>query len=146
LQDFPYIPAHIYFICFELLKNSMRAVVETHAKATRLPPIRVVVAEGEEDLAIKISDEGGGIARSGVPYIWTYLYSTAKLPADAAMTPLAGYGCGLPLARVYARYFGGDLSVVSIERFGTDAYVFLKRAAAGASEKLPASMVGGHHS
>jgi pyruvate dehydrogenase kinase 2/3/4 len=37
-----------------------------------------VVAEGGEDVTIKVSDEGGGIPRSGLARIWTYLYSTAK--------------------------------------------------------------------
>lgn len=39
---------------------------------------RLVVAEGGEDVTIKVSDEGGGIPRSGLASIWTYLYSTAK--------------------------------------------------------------------
>lgn len=29
-------------------------------------------------MTIKVSDEGGGIPRSGLASIWTYLYSTAK--------------------------------------------------------------------
>jgi hypothetical protein len=36
-------------------------------------------------------------------------------------------GVGLPLSRVYARYFGGDLQVISMEGYGTDAYVFVRR-------------------
>ncbi len=43
---------------------------------------RLVVAEGGEDVTIKVSDEGGGIPRSGMPNIWTYLYSTAKQPVE----------------------------------------------------------------
>lgn len=43
---------------------------------------RLVVAEGGEDVTIKVSDEGGGIPRSGMSRIWTYLYSTAKQPVD----------------------------------------------------------------
>lgn len=39
---------------------------------------RLVVAEGGEDVTIKVSDEGGGIPRSGLARIWTYLYSTAR--------------------------------------------------------------------
>ena len=34
---------------------------------------------------------------------------------------LAGYGCGLPLSRLYAEYFGGGLDIKSMEGFGTDA-------------------------
>ncbi len=29
-----------------------------------------------------MSDEGGGIPRSGLPKMWTYLYTTAKSPLD----------------------------------------------------------------
>jgi len=60
-------------ICFELLKNSLRAVVERFGvdNEDQFPPIKVVVVEGSEDITIKISDEGGGIPRSAVPMIWT---------------------------------------------------------------------------
>jgi pyruvate dehydrogenase kinase 2/3/4 len=65
----------------------------------------------------QVSDEGGGIPRSGLPRIWTYLYSTAKSPLptmdasgeEGGPAVLAGYGYGLPISRLYARYFGGDL-------------------------------------
>ena len=83
---------------------------------------------------VQVSDEGGGIPRSGVARIWTYMYSTAKVPlpdmeevANTQPTVLAGYGYGLPLSRLYARYFGGDLQVISMEGYGTDAYVHLNR-------------------
>lgn len=57
-------------ILFELLKNSLRAVVERHGVENEddFPPIKVVVVEGKEDLTIKISDEGGGIPRSAVSF------------------------------------------------------------------------------
>jgi len=40
---------------------------------------------------------------------------------------LAGYGFGLPLSRLYARYFGGDLRILSLDGYGTDAYLTLNR-------------------
>lgn len=60
-------------ILFELLKNSLRAVVERYGPDNEdsFPPIKVVVVEGSEDITIKISDEGGGIPRSAIPLIWT---------------------------------------------------------------------------
>jgi hypothetical protein len=42
----------------------------------------VIVVGGEEDLTIKVSDEGGGIKRSEISQIFSYFYSTAKLSAE----------------------------------------------------------------
>ena len=133
---FTYVPSHLHHMLFELLKNSMRAVVEFHDRdLDDLPLIRIVIAEGHEDVTLKVSDEGGGIPRSGMSRIWTYLYTTALLPDPNADTPyhsdfhapFAGLGYGLPISRLYARYFGGDLQVISMEGYGTDAYLHLKR-------------------
>lgn len=48
-----------------------------------------------------------------------------------------GYGYGLPLSRLYARYLLGDLTLTSCEGYGTDAYVFLKAISEEANEMLP---------
>ena len=73
--------------------------------------------------------------------IWSYLFTTAN-PAilnsmlssdDSAVRdfgtqqPLAGLGYGLPISRNYARYFNGDLTIMSIEGYGTDSYIYLPR-------------------
>ena len=52
-----YPPANLYHILFELFKNSMRATVETHHKALSLPKIEVLLAKGEHDVSIRISDQ-----------------------------------------------------------------------------------------
>ncbi|RWV87622.1 hypothetical protein GW17_00050366 [Ensete ventricosum] len=104
-----------------------------------VPPVRIIVADGIEDVTIKISDEGGGIARSGLPKIFTYLYSTAKNPLDENYegvsdgVTMAGYGYGLPISRLYARYFGGDLQIISME--GYDDVLTSKSASIIAKEE-----------
>ncbi|KAG8895939.1 hypothetical protein FRB99_000256 [Tulasnella sp. 403] len=144
---FPYVPGHLSHIVFELLKNSLRAVVERFGTEdeSRLPAIKVVVVEGKEDITIKISDEGGGIPRSAIPLIWTYMYTTMELGAQGFeenvrdsdfKAPMAGFGYGLPLSRLYARYFGGDLKLISMEGYGTDVYIHLNRLSSSA-EPLP---------
>jgi pyruvate dehydrogenase kinase 2/3/4 len=143
--EFPYIEGHLYHVLFELLKNSIRATMEHHLGQDVFPPIKVIIADGQEDVTLKIADEGGGIPRSSLPKIWTYMFTTATIPPEAliqeeyhpgggsehpravGMDPLAGFGYGLPLSRLYARYFGGELSVASMEGFGTDAYVHLAK-------------------
>merc|ERR1711871_13493 len=111
---------------FELLKNSMRAMLEVHGDDS--PPVQVVIAEGDSMMTIKISDEGGGIPRQGLHKLWTYSFTTASSTAGdvtsaSTVAPMAGFGHGLPLSRLYARYWGGDLKIMSMQGFGTDAYV-----------------------
>ena len=121
---------------FETLKNSLRAVAESHGtESDSYPPIKLIVAEGKEDITIKISDEGGGIPRSAIPLVWTYMYTTVKstpsLDPDFNKSdfkaPMAGFGYGLPISRLYARYFGGDLRLLSLDGYGTDVYLHLNR-------------------
>ncbi|CAG8591567.1 3474_t:CDS:10, partial [Paraglomus occultum] len=121
--NFTYVPSHLSHMLFELLKNSLRAVVELLGDdAEDYPHIKVIVAEGKEDITIKISDEGGGIPRSETPLVWTYMYTTAKrqnldpsFNQKEFKAPMAGFGYGLPISRLYAKYFGGDLKLISME-------------------------------
>lgn len=62
---FAYIPTQLHYILLELLKNAMRATVEHHGvnSPENWPPVEVIIADGffNEDVVIKISDEGGGM-------------------------------------------------------------------------------------
>jgi PREDICTED: similar to pyruvate dehydrogenase len=86
-----------------------------------------------------MSDRGGGIPRSLSDCLFDYMYSTAPRPSPSSnsSTPLAGFGYGLPLSRLYARYLQGDLLVNSYEGYGTDAITYLKVLSSEANELLP---------
>lgn len=111
--------------------------------------MRVIVARGEEDVTIKVEDQGGGIARSKLADVWSYkgrwseeasqghaeALNSPTVGGEAA--PLAMHGLGLPLARLYAKYFGGTLHLTPMEGYGTDCYVKLHRLGDQSCENLP---------
>uniref|UniRef100_A0AAY4E0J6 Protein-serine/threonine kinase n=1 Tax=Denticeps clupeoides TaxID=299321 RepID=A0AAY4E0J6_9TELE len=134
-----YVPSHLYHILFELFKNAMRATVETHESSLTLPPIKVRVSLGSEDLTIKMSDRGGGVPLRKIEQLFSYMYTTAPSPVieNARNAPLAGFGYGLPISRLYARYFQGDLQLYSMESYGTSAVIYMKALSSESVERLP---------
>lgn len=144
-------------------------------------------------LALRIRDEGGGVAPANVPHIFSYSFTTARASASAdceieedggpyaaqaiggmaglfsnsmhtpshsksrnsngvvlkpaktsggaglfgdlvargsgissGMGTIAGLGYGLPMSRLYAMYFGGNLEFVSLDGWGSDVFVKLR--------------------
>jgi [3-methyl-2-oxobutanoate dehydrogenase (acetyl-transferring)] kinase len=162
----PYIPSHLDYILYEVLKNAMRATVERHPAARRgLPSVLVRVCAGGGSLTVRVSDQGGGIPEEIASQVWGYGFTTSDLCplgggpgsggsgsggdggsggdvadgggayglqlAAASEAPrqrykLAGLGFGLPLSRLYARYFGGELALQNVPGFGVDVYVTLR--------------------
>ena len=118
--------------------------------APTLPPIKIVVTKGEEDVSIKIADQGGGMPRSVTNRIWTFAHSTLSKEGrtredknDFGKDEFTGghiRGFGLPLARIYARYFGGEVTIKSMEGYGVDAYLYLPVLGV-ACENLPQRVI-----
>uniref|UniRef100_A0A665WS77 Protein-serine/threonine kinase n=1 Tax=Echeneis naucrates TaxID=173247 RepID=A0A665WS77_ECHNA len=142
-QDKPitvvYVPSHLYHMVFELFKNAMRATMELYGDAMEYPAIHTQVALGTEDLTVKVSDRGGGVPLRKIDRLFTYTYSTAPRPSldGSQAAPLAGYGHGLPISRLYARYFQGDLKLYSLEGYGTDAVIYIRALSTESIERLP---------
>lgn len=67
---FPYIPSHIEYMIGELLRNSMQAIVER--PGTQCQPIEVLICEAAQHVIIRVSDQGGGIERDILPYLWSF--------------------------------------------------------------------------
>mmetsp|Transcript_692 Transcript_692/g.1603 ORF Transcript_692/g.1603 Transcript_692/m.1603 type:complete len:418 (-) Transcript_692:248-1501(-) len=120
---------------------------EWHAASKRLPPIRMTITHSEDECRITIEDQAGGIPSESQGKIWSYFTSSAETRADfgsqgnvQANTPslyLAGYGMGLPLSRLYCRYFGGDLTLNSTAGQGTVATIRIRRFQSDCDEPLP---------
>ncbi|KAI5924649.1 pyruvate dehydrogenase kinase [Camillea tinctor] len=76
---FPYILSHLEYIIGELLRNSVQAVIEHHHRcrgttgdAPPPPPIEVTLCEAPRHVIIRISDQGGGVPRDMLPYLWSF--------------------------------------------------------------------------
>ena len=146
-------PHYLNTMVTELLKNSVRAV-EEYKELQEKPKIVVTVCVPKGGtMTVRVSDNGGGIKRSNIELVQSYLYTTAEPAyADPCMldhpkpwetggsvfpdapplssvpcsaSPFAGYGYGLPITKSIANYFGGDFELVSQEGYGTCAYVYL---------------------
>ena len=159
-DEFTFVPHHLQYMVSELLKNSCRASVRkykereaaavfgdattsaTASSNVTIPSIRVIIVKGSEDVTVKVADQGGGIPRSRMATIWRFAHSTASMDEQdttfgvetSSGARLRGFG--LPLAEIYARYFGGELTLKSTEGYGLDAYLHLPRLG-DACENLP---------
>jgi len=143
---FPYIEMPLDYILPELLKNAVRATIETNTgvKGDKLPTIHIVLASNKEDFIIKISDRGGGIPHDTVDRVLDYNFTTAEQSTDQLMEnsgifgnmmeainrttsgPMHGYGFGLSMSKAYAEYLGGCIQVLSMQGLGTDVLLRLK--------------------
>merc|ERR1711913_197388 len=74
-----HVPSHIYYMTFEVIKNAMQATVN-HNDLDDLPSVRVLVCQSDNNITIKISDQGGGVDRVTCEKIWKYLYTTSPRP------------------------------------------------------------------
>jgi|TARA_B100000513_G_scaffold194909_1_gene124514 pyruvate dehydrogenase kinase 2/3/4 len=146
---FTFVPSHIFFVVEELTKNACKATADFHVESKELPPVRVIVAKGDHEVTIKVADEGGGIARSKLREKWSYRGSKlcSGRHTDGVVglqrlgaAPPASPGLGLPMSRLYAKYFGGTLHLAPMEGFGTDTYVKLNRLGDENCENPPAAV------
>ncbi|CAF0884921.1 unnamed protein product [Rotaria sp. Silwood1] len=160
-EPIPFFPSIVEYILRELLKNSMRAIVEYNKTSlgniqnvkkyfedNRDQPLCKVVISSDpidEVFTIAVKDHGGGITASD-DQIFQYMFTgnIMKGPGEnkeeeeeidilsdyqermvQSSKQMFGYGFGLPICRLYAKFFAGSLTVQQISRIGTDAYLRL---------------------
>eukprot|EP00667_Euglena_gracilis_P011806 EG_transcript_12086 len=129
---------HIQFITVRLLRHAIMGTLKAHGvekvKAGKAPPVTITVADAgaNEELCIRVQDSSLGVSRSKLRYLWSYLHDDVRLGEQewVAATPedqQYGESFGLPLARVRARLFGGDVVVQSVEGLGLDMYAYIPK-------------------
>lgn len=140
---FPFIPMPLDYILPELLKNAMRATMESHLDTPyNVPDVVITIANNDVDLIIRISDRGGGIAHKDLDRVMDYHFTTAEastqdprisplfghldMHSGGQSGPMHGFGFGLPTSRAYAEYLGGSLQLQSLQGIGTDVYLRLR--------------------
>lgn len=151
---FMYIPSHLEYTIGEILRNSMQAVVERRRNmSTKPPPIEVLICEAQQHVIFRISDQGGGVPQTILPYLWSFvkgpraqlrLENLNKVPElsatfreivyqpDGSLTmigrpPNLRLGIGLPMSRVYAEYWAGSLELHNLEGFGVDTFLQISK-------------------
>ncbi|KAI8377874.1 uncharacterized protein BYT42DRAFT_593949 [Radiomyces spectabilis] len=140
---FAYVPEHLEHILYELLSNAVRFTMANYLPEN-YPPIRVTVSANATDVYFRISDQGKGISKERFDTLWSYqsrkvsdqllnFKQVHKMPtkvkerAEMASGQGIYLGMGLPLSRIFAEYWGGELQVLTMDGFGTDAYVRIPR-------------------
>jgi len=105
-----------------------------------MPKVVVELQKGDVHVIIKISDQGGGVPKKVQDEAWQYGWTTADNDHEDEEDPysgctwrkeLAGYGFGLPLTRLHAQYFGGDVFMQALPGHGTDMYLLLNHLKQG---------------
>jgi len=137
-----YIQVHLEDIVYNIIKNAMRATIQHNQNQETLPSLKVLISKGPNNVTIKVSDRGGGGSVEEQQRWGGYLYSTGVDEPAANLNnpitvPMVGYGFGIPMSKVLARYLGGDVVIRSMESYGTDAFIHLQTDPNKLFEVLP---------
>ena len=128
----PTIDHYMYYILFEILKNSVEAV-----RHKSNPLINVTIKEIDEDwILIKIQDNGSGIHEKDMEKIWYYSYTTHPINSSEIVeqtdfsikSQLSGFGYGLPISEIYINFFNSSTHNIKIDSNNkrTSVYIYLR--------------------
>ncbi|KAJ0400755.1 hypothetical protein P43SY_005476 [Pythium insidiosum] len=135
-----YIPQHIELILSEVIKNAVLNSLNANTSSPP-PPVQILVSGGSHGVCIKVSDRGGGMTRDQANALFSYVQPSSSKPdkspslsrydpVSAALERRASgmdflHSFGLRIASLYARYFGGALSVMPMDGYGVDTYIYM---------------------
>jgi hypothetical protein len=136
-----YIPSLARRVLREVLSNAITATANAAQRSglVRPKPIRVSVKSGRFGAFLMVQDQGGGIDSLTRECMWEWRRPTdaefvneavdedpeigwEHLEATSDKAALLPAGFGMPLARLTARYFGGNLQFQTLDGHGTSVY------------------------
>lgn len=112
----------IQHIIYNLLSNAIK-----FTKPGGNVFVEISKAEGDDLLHIKVKDTGIGISEENIPHIFNRFYQVAEkqVSTGAIVAPSSGTGIGLALTKELVELLGGQISVNSELRKGTEFLVTL---------------------
>lgn len=111
------------------LKRVIVNVVENSVKYMDKPEgiIEIILEKDEEQVVVEIKDNGQGIPKSMLPYIFDRFYRGDP----SRNTTTGGSGLGLAIAKKIVEEHGGRMWVESVEGAGTSIFFTLKNIKSG---------------
>jgi pyruvate dehydrogenase kinase 2/3/4 len=130
---------YLYYVIFELLKNSTQAVLDKSKIETNYKPsINVNIKNIDNDyILITIQDNGIGIKEKNMEKIWYYSFTTSLFDSENiieesdfnTISPLSGFGYGLPISEIYINFLNSsknNIKINSVYKKGTTVYLYVK--------------------
>lgn len=78
-----YVPTHLHLMVFELVKNSLRAVQERFMDSDKVSPsIRIIVADGIEDVTIKVQSSCLNLIHISFSSLWKFHFMSESVLLD----------------------------------------------------------------
>lgn len=157
------IEEHLRFVYTELLKNAMRAHIDRYSTAgvDDAPPISVRICCDGRSVSLAVDDVGGGVPDplskanriAGPITTFPYFFSSVALQGRDEPNyqysrefgvPFTGHGLGLSRCRLFTRFHGGTLALMSQPGRGTTAVAWFDRTGYGANDSLDSLHRGAH--
>lgn len=148
---FPYLIEPIEYAVREIVKNALRAQAKAQLESAQnrygsIPdPMEALVVYHDRGFAIRVTDYGSGVSDESLERIWDFnesietpqedsdggSFEQRKVELEAQFIGLGsgvndrslfGYGCGLPISKLYTEMMGGTISLQTIEGYGTNVH------------------------
>lgn len=120
----------------DILHSILDNVISNAIQFTKRGKIKIYVCKKELKnrcgVEIKISDNGDGIPREKIQYI----FENFTQAHDTSIKPLSGIGMGLSISKKLCEIIGGSIKLDSEEKIGTTFYIWIPMGSNQPSRKI----------